>query len=266
MATTAKKPAAKTAKAKSAVKSAKAKTTKPKATTPKTVAKANKPKTVKAKAKTATRAKTVTKAKTAKTAATKAKAPAKRKTAAKAKPATKTLKGGLPQRLHHNAYVTKDQEATRRFYEDLIGLPLVATWTEADVLFGKERVYCHTFFGLGDGSALAFFQFVNPSDQEEFGPELPSSPFIHIALKSDKRNQDAINERLEKAGYKEPEKYVLEHGYCRSLYVKDPNGLILEFTVDHKDVKKIDKIRRASSHDDLKRWLSGGHQSNNMFR
>src|SRR4051812_42480060 len=28
-------------------------------------------------------------------------------------------------RLHHNAWVTKDQEATRRFYEDLIGLPLV---------------------------------------------------------------------------------------------------------------------------------------------
>jgi catechol 2,3-dioxygenase-like lactoylglutathione lyase family enzyme len=245
MATTARKPAARTAKAKTTAKPTKAKAT----ARPKTALKANKPKTVKAK----TTAK-------AKTAATKA------KTAAKAKPATKKLKGGLPQRLHHNAYVTKDQEATRKFYEELIGLPLVATWTEADMLFGKERVYCHTFFGLGDGSALAFFQFVNPSDQKEFGPDIPSSPFIHIALKSDKRNQDAIHERLTKAGYKEPEMYILEHGYCRSLYVKDPNGLILEFTVDHKDVKKIDKVRRASSHDDLKRWLSGGHESNNMFR
>ena len=255
MATTARKPAARAAKVKATAKSAKAKTV----AKPKTALKANKPKTVKAKATTA-KAKTAAKAKTIKAKATKA------KTAAKAKPAAKTLKGGLPQRLHHNAYVTKDQEATRKFYEDLIGLPLVATWTESDVLFGKERVYCHTFYGLGDGSALAFFQFANPSDQEEFGPELASSPFIHIALKSDKRNQDAINERLEKAGYKEPEKYVLEHGYCRSLYVKDPNGLILEFTVDHKDAKKIDKTRRASSHDDLKRWLGGGHQSNNMFR
>ncbi|HKJ73180.1 MAG TPA: VOC family protein [Alphaproteobacteria bacterium] len=226
---------------------AKKKTT-AKAAKPKTVAKANKPKTVKAKA-------TATKAKTAAT----------RKTAAKPK-AANGLKGGLPQRLHHNAYVTKDQEATRKFYEELIGLPLVATWTEADVLFGKERVYCHTFFGLGDGSALAFFQFVNPSDQKEFGPKMPSSPFIHIALKSDKKNQDAIYERLVKAGYKEPQMYILEHGYCRSLYVKDPNDLILEFTVDHKDVKKIDKIRRETSHADLKRWLGGNHDSNNMFR
>ncbi len=49
-------------------------------------------------------------------------------------------------RLHHNAYVTRDQEATRAFYEDLMGFPLVATWCEADELFGAERVYCHTFF------------------------------------------------------------------------------------------------------------------------
>ena len=28
----------------------------------------------------------------------------------------------LPSRLHHTAYVTKDLEATRAFYEDVIGL------------------------------------------------------------------------------------------------------------------------------------------------
>ena len=36
----------------------------------------------------------------------------------------------LPLRLHHNAYVVKDQEANRRFLEDLLGIPLVATWCE----------------------------------------------------------------------------------------------------------------------------------------
>src|ERR1700729_3981997 len=79
----------------------------------------------------------------------------------------------LPSRLHHTAYVAKDLEATRRFYEDLIGLPLVATWCEVDELFGAERVYCHLFFELGDGGALAFFKFANPEDQELFGPALP---------------------------------------------------------------------------------------------
>src|ERR1700761_8332573 len=63
----------------------------------------------------------------------------------------------LPSRLHHTAYVTKDMEATRKFYEEVIGLPLIATWSESDELFGAMRTYCPCFFGLGDGSALAFF-------------------------------------------------------------------------------------------------------------
>jgi catechol 2,3-dioxygenase-like lactoylglutathione lyase family enzyme len=60
-----------------------------------------------------------------------------------------------PTRLHHTAYLSKDLEATRAFYEDLVGLPLVATWSETDELFGAERVYCHFLFGMPDGSALA---------------------------------------------------------------------------------------------------------------
>ena len=74
-------------------------------------------------------------------------------------------------------------EATRHFYEDLIGMPLTATWCEKDELFGKERTYCHCFFGLSDDSALAFFQFANKEDQDLFDPALTPSPFRHIAMK-----------------------------------------------------------------------------------
>ena len=31
----------------------------------------------------------------------------------------------LPARLHHNAYVSRDLEATRHFYEDVLGLEAV---------------------------------------------------------------------------------------------------------------------------------------------
>jgi catechol 2,3-dioxygenase-like lactoylglutathione lyase family enzyme len=169
-------------------------------------------------------------------------------------------------RLHHNAYVTKDQEKTRQFYEDLIGLPLVATWCESDELFGKMRTYCHTFYGMGDGGALAFFQFANPDDQKEFGPEMPKSPFQHIALKTDADTQAAMKKRLQDAGYTEPEFYILDHGYCESLYVEDPNGLLLEFTVDHESAPEIDKEQRGKAHRELKRWLEGDYTSNNPFR
>jgi len=172
----------------------------------------------------------------------------------------------LPARLHHTAYVTRDQEKTRRFYEEVIGLPLMATWCESDELFGKVRTYVHTFYGIGDGGALAFFQFADPKDQEEFGPKMPQTPFHHIALSVDQPTQAAIEARIAKAGIKPPQTYVLEHGYCRSVYVVDPNGLTLEFTLDHPQVETITRERRADAHQELKRWLAGDHHSNNTYR
>ena len=49
----------------------------------------------------------------------------------------------LPSRLHHTAYVSRDLEATRKFYEEVIGLPLLATWCEKDLLFGAEIGRAH---------------------------------------------------------------------------------------------------------------------------
>ena len=178
---------------------------------------------------------------------------------------TQSLTPG-PIRLHHHATVTDDQEATRRFYEDVIGMPLVATWTEKDVLFGAERTYCHTFFALADGSALAFFQFADPEDQKRFKTEINVTPFRHIALAVDADTQDAIKKRIDAAGYREPDTFVLDHGYCVSLYITDPNGLILEFTVDHVDAAAIGADRRARARADLARWLGGDHHSNNTYR
>ena len=172
----------------------------------------------------------------------------------------------LPSRLHHTAYVTADLEATRAFYEDVLGLPLSATWYETDHLFGKDRTYCHVFFDLGDGSSLAFFQFADAEDQKEFGPDLPPSPFRHIALNVDGETQAEIEQRIRDAGYKAPQTYVLEHGYCRSLYVEDPNGMIVEFCHDDPAAAEGADERRRKAHAELKRWLAGNHQTNNTFR
>ncbi|MET0987706.1 MAG: VOC family protein [Steroidobacteraceae bacterium] len=172
----------------------------------------------------------------------------------------------LPSRLHHTAYTTKDMEKTRAFYEDVIGLPLMATWSESDELFGKVRTYCHCFFGLGDGGALAFFQFADKSDEELFSPAIPATPFHHIALHVDAPTQAAIEQRIKAAGIKEPDTFVLEHGYCRSLYVKDPNGMIVEFTLDAPAVDSINAERKADARATLKRWLAGDHTSNNVYR
>jgi glyoxylase I family protein len=136
----------------------------------------------------------------------------------------------------------ESSEKTREFYEEVIGLPLVATWSESDELFGKVRTYCHCFFGLADGGALAFFQFADKDDEKTFSPPIAETPFHHIALKVHRMTQKEVEERIKAAGYTEPDSFVLEHGYCRS------------------------KDRKADAHATLKRWLGGDHTSNNMYR
>jgi catechol-2,3-dioxygenase len=109
--------------------------------------------------------------------------------------------------------------------------------------------------------ALTFFQFARDEDWREFGEERPGSPFIHIALETDALTQKAIEDRLTQAGYGGPAMDGLDHGYCRSLYVRDPNGLILEFTRDHPDAAAIKRTRLSTARHDLARWLAGDHRS-----
>jgi len=176
------------------------------------------------------------------------------------------LLAALPERLHHNAYVVKDQEANRRFFENILGIPLVATWCEKSwrAEIGREVAYCHTFFGLADGSALAFFQFADPEIYALTQAEKPKiGSHYHIALKVGEETYAELKRRLGRAG-----EWIREtdHGYCKSIYTTTPDGMILEFTCDPVDAAEIDAIRHADAHSELARWLAGDHRINNELR
>ena len=172
----------------------------------------------------------------------------------------------LPARLHHHAFVVKDQEVNRHFFEDILGMPLVATWCERTFHpdFGREFDYCHTFYALADGGALAFFQFADSDIYEKAKAILPpGGGWWHIALKASQKSFDEILARVKAHGVTHR---VTDHGYCVSLYITDPNGLLLEFTADHPDAEKINEERRRTAREDLGRWLGGDHTSNNSYR
>jgi catechol 2,3-dioxygenase-like lactoylglutathione lyase family enzyme len=163
-----------------------------------------------------------------------------------------------PTRLHHHAFVSSDQERTRAFYEDIIGLPLVATWCETD----PSSDFCHTFYELEDGSSLAFFQFADAAVQAANTPT-PTSVYDHVALHATADVQAAIAERAKTAGVPAG---LIDHGYCSSLYLADPDGLLIEVTVDHPDAVHSADERRVHAHAELERWLAGDHTDNNTFR
>lgn len=171
----------------------------------------------------------------------------------------------LPLRLHHNAYVCADQEQTRRFYEDVIGLPLLATWIE-EAEFpdfpGRRLSYCHTFFGIADGGALAFFNFADAEASAAYKAQKQPS-FVHIALAVTEAGQQEIKQRL--TGASLPVREV-DHGYCKSIYVQDPDGLLVEFTADAPDADRIGARQRATAHETLRRWTTGDRSVNNDVR
>ena len=165
-----------------------------------------------------------------------------------------------PTRLHHSAVVVEDLGASKKFYEDIMGLPLVATWCESNEAMGD---FCHAFFGLEDNSAVALFQFADEEKYQALKRPDNLSPFHHLALSGTKAMQDGIRERADAAGISN---HTTDHGYCVSIYLNDPDGHLVELTYDPEEaVEHADFIRNRATAE-LDRWLAGDHTTNNDLR
>ncbi len=130
--------------------------------------------------------------------------------------------------LHHWAYRCRDAEETRRFYEDVLGLPL-AHVVSADHVpsTGEYSPYAHIFFEMGDGSYVAFFDL---GDGEGAARDPDTPRWVnHLALEvADEAALAAAKARLEREGVD-----VLgptDHGFVKSIYFFDPNDIRLELT------------------------------------
>jgi catechol 2,3-dioxygenase-like lactoylglutathione lyase family enzyme len=165
---------------------------------------------------------------------------------------------------HHHAIRTRDMVATRAFYEGVLDLPLVGTWVEDfDVIKGNPANYMHCFFELGDGSALAFFQFQEGHREDPM--EMPKDPYEHhVALGvASMADVDSFKTRLEAAGYPV---MMVDHGYCYSVYTQDPNGMVVEVSSIVPNGEAILAKAADSAAQDLASWLEGVRESNNAYR
>lgn len=126
--------------------------------------------------------------------------------------------------LHHNAYRCRDSEETRKFYEDFLGLPLAGALQIGETKTGRAARVLHTFFGLDDGSFLAFFEA--PDEPFEFKPQ--SDFDLHIALEV---QPDDLKRMLEKGKKADIEtRGISDHHFVDSIYFRDPNGYVIELT------------------------------------
>lgn len=122
--------------------------------------------------------------------------------------------------LHHVTAITKDLDAVTAFYRDTLGLALAHREANPD-----DPEARHFWFGDADGAPGTLVSFL------EY-PELAASPagaggLHHFALAVDSAEELAAwAEYLASRGVEATE--VLERGRFRSLYLRDPDGRIVE--------------------------------------
>ena len=126
-----------------------------------------------------------------------------------------------------------------------MGLPLVDAFEILVTNTGRESKVLHTFYAMKDNSYLAFFEVPDVDfefkDQHDFD--------LHIALEVEKKDMlkfysKGINKGIETRG-------VSDHGFIESIYLRDPNGYVIELT----SIKDPAKATVSNPHDVLKEWI-----------
>jgi catechol 2,3-dioxygenase-like lactoylglutathione lyase family enzyme len=150
----------------------------------------------------------------------------------------------MPSRgFSHVGLATLDLDATRAFYEDVLGFKPV----RCDIIEFEEggRVR-HVFFDLGDGQMLAFME---PRDV----PGVPTAydtginrglgvpdAFYHFAFRVESE-AELLGKRAELLAKGVAVSPVVDHeGWVQSIYLKDPNGLMLEYAWQSRVLEPAD--------------------------
>jgi catechol 2,3-dioxygenase-like lactoylglutathione lyase family enzyme len=125
--------------------------------------------------------------------------------------------------VHHLALVTPDMDATVRFWHGVIDARLIAT-------IGTPT-FRHYFFEVGAGNSVAFFEYTGQhldSYSKPAGVPYEKAPqFDHLSINLP--DEDALlrlRDRLKSHGCEVTD--VVDHGFLRSIYFSDNNGIALE--------------------------------------
>ena len=120
--------------------------------------------------------------------------------------------------VHHQALISSDVEQTIAFYQDLLEFPLTELFENRDY-----EGSTHFFFDIGNGNALAFFDFPGLG-LDEYAEVLGGHH--HLAISVPPGNWARLRTKLDAAGV---ETFVLGES---SIYFAGPDGERLELISD----------------------------------
>lgn len=118
-----------------------------------------------------------------------------------------------PVGIHEMVLEVQNLEGSTRFYEDIIGLKIIARWED-----DRKAVW----FDMGDTAALGLW----PPETGGAKAIAHGGSHVHFALRIPNGSIDAVQARLHRLGYP-PGRVEFDDGN-RSLYIDDPDGNCVE--------------------------------------
>jgi catechol 2,3-dioxygenase-like lactoylglutathione lyase family enzyme len=148
--------------------------------------------------------------------------------------------------IHHVAITPSDFNTSKEFYTEVMGFPLVAA-VKRQAMGGVDAGWTkHVFFDTGHGSLLALWD-LHLTGLEPGSWKAPISEGLglpwwinHLAFSVD--SLEALEERKQhwlSHGMKVSE---VDHDFIRSIYTRDPDGNLVEFTVDTRPLNESDRL------------------------
>jgi len=147
--------------------------------------------------------------------------------------------------FHHVAIATNDIEATHRFYTEVMGFDLVKTVVGATPEGGWAR---HVFYDTHQGGLIAFWD-IHDETVPGFDASISRGLGLpgwtnHIAFDAPTlEDLAAMRQRWLDHGESVAE---IDHAWCTSIYIGDPNGIMVEFCTTTVDFTDADRAEAAA--------------------
>jgi catechol 2,3-dioxygenase-like lactoylglutathione lyase family enzyme len=130
--------------------------------------------------------------------------------------------------FHHTAFATRDVDGTHRFYTEAMGFDLAKVVVGPTDAGGWAK---HLFYEISPDNFIAFWD-LHDDTLTNWSPAISTSQGLpiwvnHLAFRAD--DLDDLEARMQRwlaHGHRVME---IDHGWCRSIYTEDPNGILVEF-------------------------------------
>jgi len=155
--------------------------------------------------------------------------------------------------FHHVAITTKDMKATHKFYSQVMGFNLVRV---EKAIPNKHSWAKHFFYDTGNGEMLAIWEIHDESLDANHPTSISKGLGLpiwsnHIAFSLD--NLDELKTTVSQINSYGIDVTEINHGWCTSIYVNDPNEIMVEFCVTTSEFteKDAEQALKAVTSDDV---------------